>query len=335
MTKNVSIFSMIKFEHDFINQWIEYHLEIGFSHFYLLIDNIFEEQPEYIIDDRYINYITFIKCDKNMFISHFGIDPKIAIELNQLHHFSGYMHQLLNINIIDIIKEDWVTAIGIDQFIYLNGNTIQTYLKNIEKSCDQVIIPWSICASNNKFQPHDNLMKNINNYNCFYGHLGHSNGLIKTTNLKAISSDSHTFITKQSTQNVYIIDEYFTMNGVLNTKMVFDIVINKMNKLKFNDFNIGSVHFTLRNKQEQVIKKYFYWNKINIDELVDNIKNNSYSLSNSQFRIGYGTSIEVYNKLNIPELSCLNTSNYYNYVIELELNKYNISMEQFNKWLTV
>ena len=44
MTKNVSIFSMIKFEHDFINQWIEYHLEIGFSHFYLLIDNIFEEQ---------------------------------------------------------------------------------------------------------------------------------------------------------------------------------------------------------------------------------------------------------------------------------------------------
>ena len=29
------IISIIKYEHDFLNQWLEYHIKIGFSHFSL------------------------------------------------------------------------------------------------------------------------------------------------------------------------------------------------------------------------------------------------------------------------------------------------------------
>ena len=41
---SVSIVTMVKHEHDFINAWIEYHYKLGFSHFYILVDNITEKQ---------------------------------------------------------------------------------------------------------------------------------------------------------------------------------------------------------------------------------------------------------------------------------------------------
>ena len=40
MNNSVAIITLVKYEHDFINQWLEYHLKIGFSHFYLIIDKI-------------------------------------------------------------------------------------------------------------------------------------------------------------------------------------------------------------------------------------------------------------------------------------------------------
>ena len=43
----------IKNEHDFINRWLEYHIKIGISHFYLLVDNVYDEQEPYIIDKKF------------------------------------------------------------------------------------------------------------------------------------------------------------------------------------------------------------------------------------------------------------------------------------------
>jgi hypothetical protein len=322
------IISTIKYEHDFINQWIEYHLNIGFTHFYLLIDNVLDKQHKYIINDIYIKHVTFFECDKQIFINIFGIEPETIKT-----HISGYIHELINILIVPNIKEDWTTAIGIDQFIYLNGNTIQTYLHNIIPICDQIIMPWLVCASNFQTHSYDCLMENILNYVCRYGHEGHSNGLIKTNNLHKLNNDSHTFISKSKNQNVYIIDECHVMNNTLNTRFVFDIVLNKINLLDIEQFKIGSFHFFLRNKQELVIKKFFYWNKHNICELIENIKNNSFKIFNDGFRFGSGKNIKLNDKLIFKHLNSINTCETYNYIVEKELKQYDISLERFYDWI--
>ena len=38
-----AIFTLVKFEHDFINQFIEHHLKLDINHFYIVIDNINDE----------------------------------------------------------------------------------------------------------------------------------------------------------------------------------------------------------------------------------------------------------------------------------------------------
>ena len=38
MTETIGLYTCIKNEHDFINQFIEYHYKLGVDHFYFLID---------------------------------------------------------------------------------------------------------------------------------------------------------------------------------------------------------------------------------------------------------------------------------------------------------
>lgn len=343
MSKNTaSIITLAKHEHDFINQWIEYHYKVGFSHFYILVDNTVEEQPEYEINDTLKNNVTLIKCNYDTIIKRFGCTIE---EFNNKHgyrHISFFLHGLMNTEIIynNIIKEDWVTAIGVDQFIYLNGETIQDYLSNIDKKCTQIFFPWSISAFNNQDMPYDNLMKNVHMYNCSYNKTtGHSNGLIRVSNLQAISSNSHTFISKNDYQKIYIIDEYYTV-----TKEIYDILSlfktaeDKMNKLDFNSLKLSSFHIMLRNINEIVIKNYLVWNLKDCNGtniLINDIQNKTCTLSNILNRpnlltVNSDKTVNNYlTNLRIPDLNCLNTNNNYIMIIYKE---FNITEEQFNQW---
>lgn len=335
MINTASIVSFMKYEHDFINQWIEYHIQHGFSHFYLLIDNIIEEQPEYEINELFRDKVTLINLNEDLFIKQYGCSLSEYYKKGCDHSF--FLHNSLNKQIFNnnIIKEDWVTTIGIDQFIYFNGLTIQQYLETIDETCTQIIFPWSISSVNNENLPYDYLMKNVNLYKCKYGWAGHSNGLIKTNNLLCISHDSHNFVSKSSQQKVFILNEYFTMNCNLNTQNVFHIVDSKMKEINFDNLNISSFHFIVRNVHEIIIKIFFYWNRdANINILIDNIKDKSNEISIKNWFRNYPHIKTVFSKnLNIPNVCCLNTNNMYNKLIINKLKNYDITEEEYNEWI--
>jgi len=55
-----SVITPVLNEHLFIDYFIQYHLNIGFNHIYILIDNINVNQESYIIDNKCIPQVTFI-----------------------------------------------------------------------------------------------------------------------------------------------------------------------------------------------------------------------------------------------------------------------------------
>lgn len=340
MKNSASIITMVKYEHDFINQWIEYHMKLGFSHFYILIDNIQDVQPEYEINEMFKENVTLINCTEDTVIRHFGCSTSDYNNKSSYnHHHSFYLHQLLNFEIINknIIKEYWVTAIGIDQFIYMNGLTIQQYLENILEECTQIILPWSMCCYNNTNSPFDYFMKNVNSYKYSYGYFGHSNGLIKTKELLKLCGDSHSFVSKSPRQQVYIINEYFTMDSELlslGNDRVFDKVFVKMNGLVLEDLKISSFHFFLRNVQEIIIKRLCYWNFINGTNIIDCIKNKYKEIKDERIGNSIVNSYPELN-LNIPDITCLNTDTIYNKIIISKLNEVNISEEEYREWLNI
>ena len=331
MTNSASIITMFKNEHDFINQWLEYHLKIGFSHFYILVDNIHVEQPEYNIEDTFKSNVTFINITKDTLKKHNFID--------NLHH-SVYLHTSLTCEKIhkEIIKEECVAAIGLDQFIYLKDINITTFLESIDKECTQIIIPWSICSNNSKDLPYDNLMANVSQYSYEYNtSSGHSNGFIRTNNVRHLFGDSHSFVSKSSKQQIHICDEYFTKDDTLDTWEIFGIVHQKMNKIAFYDLKISSFHFFLRNLDEVIVKTYCSWNyNTSLHVLVECIKNNSVELEliNQLSRMKYVKKQQTeYNltNLNIPNITS-NAGNYCNDLIVNMLKEYNITKEQYCEW---
>lgn len=326
MNNTFAIVSMLKYEHDFINPWIEHHINIGCNHFYLLIDNLTQLQLDYVIDDKFKDKVSLFNCDQSDNIPNSGIGFAMHVNLN---------YKIYNQN---IINEDWVIAIGIDQYMYLNGNTIQEYLynNNINDSCSQIVVPWSLCIFNKNDNTYNNFLENINNYNITYNNIrGHSNGLMRTSNLSEILTDSHFYISKTSTQTIYIVDEYFEMPSLPNTWDIFNIVNNKLNNILFKDLQIGTFHVMLRNINEIFIKSYFYWN---FDRLDEAIKDLAYSIKNninnlSSLRRHYTVNSNQFDiKLKFKNLESVNSSTYYDNLIMDQLVKYNVTKDEFDNW---
>jgi len=336
---SVSIVTMVKHEHDFINAWIEYHYKLGFSHFYILVDNITEKQKDYVIKEQYRQCVSLIHTNDadinfyNEYIQNEGV------------HLSAVLHDLLNNKIIqtNIIKEEWVIAVGVDQYIYLNGNTIQEYLNHIEEDCTQVIIPWSFCFFNNNNSNFDNFLENFKSYKNVYGWGGHSNGLIRKSNLLRISGNSHSFESKTPQQKVFIIDEYYVMPPSLLHCIHFGIVEQKLNTLPFDQIKISSFHILLRNVNEDFIKLKFFWNRTK-QHNHDNINNYFFNLSlsiknNSNIETHYRGANETRNvllekqiELKFPKLEIKNGSEHYDALILNELNKHGVQKEEFEVW---
>jgi hypothetical protein len=343
MSHTAGIITLVKHEHDFINQWVEYHIHLGFSHFYILVDNIGYKQPDYVIDEKFKNKVSLIYTD----------DDDVKQYLNEVEsswHKSGILHELINHKITykNLINEDWVTAVGVDQFIYMHGDTIQDYLLNIDESCDQIIVPWTFCIYNNYNCDFSNFLENINSYNYEYGvHLGHSNGMIRTNNLKRLHYNSHSFISKTEKQNIYIINEYFMFNSELDTFKVFDIAQKKIDSDSFDKIKINSFHIQLRNINESYIKGFFVWNNeqytLNaMNELANNINNNITDYESIHRDIVPCEKNKIKNKtinidpnlleLKIPKLECKNSSEHYNNLILEKLQTYNVNKELFENW---
>lgn len=135
----VSIVTPFKLEDPYIEEWLEYHLKLGFDHFYLLDNN-----------DGDIDDINMIKRLKNSPISRY-----ITFENKRnLKRFNDYFVDS-NRYWRNLQKEDWLFVnLNVDEFLTFPstskyGHTIREYLHNaISKKCDIICFNWQTYGNN-------------------------------------------------------------------------------------------------------------------------------------------------------------------------------------------
>lgn len=129
------IFTVIKNEQEYLDEFISYHLDLGVNHIFIFEDVDSETHSE--ITDKYpsdkvtLNSITILPTDDN----------------NHIHNWKESRQRIYNQEGIWWIKNnynyDWCFAIDCDEYITLSNNneTIQTVL-SLYSDYDAVILQW-------------------------------------------------------------------------------------------------------------------------------------------------------------------------------------------------
>src|SRR5690606_34339555 len=128
---NPVIVSIAKYESDYIEEFVQYHLALGFKRIYLY-DN--EDVPTYQnLLHKYADYITFTHLPYNYFVK--------GIQLIALDHFVG------NFLITDNITH--AMSVDIDEFIVLKKhNNISEFINEyIKDDCAGIGIHWRFFGS--------------------------------------------------------------------------------------------------------------------------------------------------------------------------------------------
>ena len=130
----VCVFTIIKNEQEYLEEWIKYHLDLGVDHLFIFEDNGSESHKDitnkYPSDKVSLNSITILPIDK----SH-------------VHNWQESRQSIYNKEGLWWIKNnynyDWCFAIDCDEYITLSnsGDTIQSVL-NLYSEYDAVIVQW-------------------------------------------------------------------------------------------------------------------------------------------------------------------------------------------------
>lgn len=137
---SISIVTTFKLEACYLEEWINYHLNIGFDHFYLYDNN-----------DGNTDDILIIEKLKNSSISkHISFYNARNIERYNRFYLNIPTKMLESFN-----KEDWLFVnLNIDEFLTFpnnskNGKNIREYLKNaVKNKCDVVCFNWQVHGNN-------------------------------------------------------------------------------------------------------------------------------------------------------------------------------------------
>lgn len=345
-----ALFTIVKFEHSYINQFIEHHLNIGFNFFYILVDNLNEEQIDYnnIIDNKFKKYLKLYIMTK-----HFDIDKYNKILDNTFSHHD-YFILYFNEIILKDIKEDWIFVVGCDSFLYLNGNKIIDFIINFDintKEIFQILFPMFLLfnINNNSYTDMCHTFKNYYTINSYYMY-----SMAKINNIDKLDCSSHYFISKTEQQNIYFPD-----NKIINIKnseiKINTLLLNsKFDIFDKNHTNYFSFHFYLRCYDELIIKDLLYWNIINDCKknqfkifLKDVIKNNTINkniLTNLNFggsRIHHFLNVDKYKLCNIEEnfnidnFQFLNNKKYNDDLINNILCELDINRNEYDKLINL
>ncbi len=328
-----AIGTIIKNEHDYINQFIEHHLNMGFTFFYIIVDNLTYQQDNYkkIININFLKYVKLYDLNKNY---NLNLYEQLKKNNSNTHiYWINYFNSI----VLQEIKEDWILMIGMDSFLYLNGNTINDYMKDINDDIFQIAFPW-LAGYNLYNYKINNFVQEINKL--YFQNHNHTYGMGKTKNIKKLHESSHFFIPKTEQQIIYIPNDiYFKTSDIITPYDIF-------NKNKFNINNITMIfalHVQLRSYDEIIVKDLYSWNFVNDDKLnllknlITNDEINNFTKNTHGLRLYYilnNNCIKINDiTLNIKKNDSLNTTCYNDNLINKVLEKINICRESYQSFL--
>jgi len=146
-----AIFTNIKNEHRYLEEWLEYHIRLGFNKFILYEDEGSKSHEEIINKYNKVTNIDFY-------------DYVLTNDNPEFKDITCFKHILENYNNID-----WLIKLDPDEYIVLPGSmTIDDLLYNISDDFDQITLFWKLYNANglihapsNKYSVVDTYIHNI------------------------------------------------------------------------------------------------------------------------------------------------------------------------------
>lgn len=227
---SVAIVVRALYENIYIQHFINYHLQLGISHIYILFE---ENQPELNI-----------------------INPNVTIVT---HSYKGD-HTLQHANtLISSVDYDWVLAIDMDEYLYLNGyDTICEFLDTVPPKINQISFHWAMienfqdmsgdCDIFDVLQSH-NLYSNhhvksmyrssiFNQYSISHSHYSKHCPTTWLWNNEVVSSPFHPVTIEPYTLTIYPFLLHFHTRSIIN-------IIIKMLTTDFTDKSCDSTYFSV------------------------------------------------------------------------------------------
>ena len=252
----VAISSIAKMENNYVNEWIAYHLSIGFDHIFLFDNNDLNgERLSEVVKNPNVTII-------EKFI---GI-PKSQKESNN-YCYNTYGS-----------KYDWIAFIDVDEFIRIDKNkfnNIKEFLSDIKFSnCDLVRLNWRL------FNDSDNINIINNNYsiNRFDKYSNQSSNEVKSIikTGRNLNIECHGI----SKSNNYSLIAKDSVGNIIDCQSVYeDSLYGKWNDAWIDHYKLKSLEEFLKSRvirgdnsfrhgrYKCTIYYYFMSNDLNIDKI--------------------------------------------------------------------
>ena len=134
---NTAICLLCKNENDYINEWLEYHINIGIEHFYIY-DNMSDVPIKNSINSDFIDKCTIKEWD--LTVEEYG-NIQILCYDNCLHFFKN--------------EAKWIAFIDADEFIDIKSKlNINEFLEQYD-SYDGLYVDWVTYNANGKIKKED------------------------------------------------------------------------------------------------------------------------------------------------------------------------------------
>ena len=143
------ICTVIKNEHQYLDEWIQYHLRLGIDYIFIFED--FDSNSHKDITDKY-SCVLLLNISKL-----FNAEEKTyLLELKQTkakspHHF--YVKRCLQYLSNNYLEFDWCFVIDADEFITLENNSSKLYdIVSLYKDYDAIVLQWKCYGACNYIQ---------------------------------------------------------------------------------------------------------------------------------------------------------------------------------------
>lgn len=122
---NVSICAIAKNEHVYINDWINYHLNLGFDKIYVYDNNKANE----------VSLDSVIVDKENVVVTPFETNGVFFdTQAEAYNHFIDNYGQ----------EYDWCLFIDIDEFVHLNVDNVKTFLAKAPDTDHNILLHWNL-----------------------------------------------------------------------------------------------------------------------------------------------------------------------------------------------
>ena len=137
-----AICTLARNEYAYLNDWIEYHLNIGFDYIFIYDNGFIDDKPLSLsIDNKYHDFVSVIDF---RYIQYDNIIPNSEVYNDFIkNHFYQF---------------DWCAFVDIDEYIVLeNYNSIKDFISNIPDNFDSVLLNWHVFGDNNIIEGDENI----------------------------------------------------------------------------------------------------------------------------------------------------------------------------------